>query len=102
MKIKTGDKVMALSGKDRGKTGKVVQIFPKLRKASVEGMNLMFKHMRQKSKGQAGQKVQFPAPISLSSVMLVCAKCGKPTRVKSKIENKVKSLVCGRCKEIIR
>lgn len=101
MKIKTGDKVMVMSGKDRGKTGKVLQIFPKLRKASVEGVNLMFKHLRQKARGQAGQKVQFPALISMSNIMLLCPKCGKPTRAKSKIENKVKSLYCRRCKEII-
>ncbi len=102
MRIKTGDKVKVLSGKDSGKEGKVAQIFSKEHKASVEGVNLMVKHLRPKAQGQKGQKVQFPAPIYINKLMLICPKCGKPTRVGTKIlENKKRARVCKRCKENI-
>lgn len=102
MKIKTGDKVKVLSGKDRGKEGKVAQVFTKERKASVEGINLMFKHLSQKREGQKGQKVQFPAPIGIDKLMLICPKCGKPTRIGTKIgEDKKRMRICKKCKEVI-
>ena len=102
MKIKTGDKVIAVSGKDKGKQGKVVQIFQKEEKASVDGINLMVKHLRPRAQGQKGQKVQFPAPIHISNLLLICSKCGKPTRVGKKItEDKRYVRICKKCKEII-
>lgn len=81
MRIKTGDKVMVISGKDRGKIGKVLQAFPTLELLSIEGINLAIKHIRRRRAGESGQKVQFPAPLPAAKVMLVCPKCGKPTRV---------------------
>jgi large subunit ribosomal protein L24 len=81
MKIKKGDKVQIISGKDKGKTGKVLQVFASRNKASVEGLNLLIKHMRPKRQGQKGQRIEFPAPLSISNLMLVCPKCGKPSRV---------------------
>lgn len=101
MKIKTGDKIKVLSGKDRGKTGKVVQVFSKERMASVEGINLLYKHLKTKTQGQKGQKVQFPAPLSLSKLMLLCPKCAKPTRVGKRKEGEKVIRVCRRCKEAI-
>lgn len=81
MKIKKGDKVKILIGKDRGKTGKVLQVFPMRHKASIEGLNLLIKHMRPKKRGEKGQRIEFPAPMDLSNLMLVCPKCNKPTRI---------------------
>lgn len=83
MRIKTGDKVLVMWGKDRGKTGKVLQTFPRLGLLSVEGIHLAVKHLRPRKAGEAGQKVQFPAPLPAAVVMLVCPQCGKPTRVGS-------------------
>lgn len=81
MKIKTGDTVKIIAGKDRGKTGKVLQVFPELDRVSVEGINLATKHLRRRSATEKGQKIQFPAPLHVSNVMLVDQKTGKPTRV---------------------
>ena len=102
MKIKKGDKVRILAGKDKGKTGKVLQVFIDRDKISVEGINLLFKNMRPKKQGEKGQRIQFPAPLSISNIVLVCPKCNKPTRIGYKIlENKKKVRVCRKCKETI-
>ncbi len=102
MRIKSNDKVQVQWGKDAGKTGKVLQIFPKLRKASVEGINLMTKHLRKRKEGEKGQKIQFPAPLLMDKLMLVCPRCGRPTRVGIKIlENRKLVRMCKRCKEVI-
>lgn len=102
MNIKKGDKVKILSGKDKGKTGKVLQIFNKKNKISVEGANLLFKNMRPKKQGEKGQKIQFPAALPVGNVVLVCPRCSKNTRISFKIlENKKKVRICKKCKEVI-
>ena len=102
MRVKKGDKVKILNGKDKGKTGKVLQVFNKRNKISIEGINLLFKNMRPKKQGEKGQRIQFPAPMSVSNILLVCPKCNKITRVGYKVlENKKKVRVCKKCKEII-
>ena len=106
MKIKKGDTIKVMSGKDKGKSGKVLQAFPKLGRVSVEGVNISFKHLRgQKSKQrtQGGQKIEFPSPIRIDAVALVCPRCGKFTRVSFKLnkETKKKDRICRKCKEVI-
>jgi len=116
MKIKKGDKVKIISGKDRGKTGKVLQVFIQKNKVSIEGINLLHKHLRARKQGESGQRIQFPAPLAISNIKLLCPKCNKPTRVsfqnvKSEIKDsntkegkkvKVQKLrVCKKCKENI-
>lgn len=81
MKIKTGDNVAIIAGKDKGKTGKVLQVFPDRERVVVEGVNLTIKHLRPQRQGDKGQRVEFPAPLHSSNVMLVCPKSGKKTRV---------------------
>ncbi len=88
MKIKKGDTVLITKGKDRGKKGKVLYAFPKEGKVSVEGVNLLKKHIspqqqkqQQKGKEKTGQVVEFPAPVFTSNIKLVCPKCEKGTRV---------------------
>ncbi len=99
MKIKKGDNVKVIAGKDRGKSGKVLAAFPQEGKVSVENVNLLKKHVspekqRQQQKGKkTGQIVEFPAPISVSNVMLVCSKCNKPTRT----GKDDKGRVCKKC-----
>jgi len=104
MKIKSGDKVMVIAGKDKGKKGKVLQLLKSANKASVEGINLAIKHMRPKRQGEKGQKIEFPAAINVSNLMLLCPKCSKATRIKYKYlgkpENK-KVRICSKCKELI-
>lgn len=102
MKIKKGDKVKLIKGKDKGKEGKILQILPLRNKATVEGLNLSIKHMRPRKQGEKGQRIQFPAPMAISNMLLICTKCSKPTRVGYKIlENKKKVRMCKKCKEVI-
>ena len=102
MNIKKGDKVKILAGKDQGKIGKILKVFPKRQRVSVEGINLLYKNLRPRKQGEKGQRIQFPAPLTISNVALVCPKCGKLTRVGYKIlENKNKVRICKKCKEII-
>ena len=77
MKIKVNDKVQVMSGKDKGKTGKVLQILPELDKVVAEGINVMYKHLKARSKTEKGQRVQFNGPVMISNLMLVCPKCNK-------------------------
>jgi len=81
MKIKKGDTVLIISGKDRGKTGKVLDVFPEQDRLVVEGANIRKRHMKPKKSGEKGQIVEKPAPFSASNVKLICPKCGKPARI---------------------
>ncbi len=102
MKIKKSDKVKIIAGKDKGKEGKVLEVFPEERKITVEGLNLAVKHMRPRRGGEKGQRIQFPVPLRASNVMLICSKCNKMTRVGYKIlENGKKVRMCKKCKEVI-
>ena len=107
MKIKKGDKVKILAGKDSGKTGKVLQIFPKEGRVSVEGLNILIKHLRPQKQGEKGQRIEFPGLINISNVALICPKCGKNTRVSYKLGEKgvdsvsKKFRVCKKCGETI-
>lgn len=86
MKIKAGDMVRVRTGKDKGRQGKILQVFPGLERVVVEGVNMMTKHLR-KSSQRAGQKIQFASPIQISNVVLVSPKSGKSGRVGYKIIN---------------
>lgn len=101
MKIRKGDTVLIISGKYRGKKGKVLKAFPKKLRLLVEGVNLRKKHIRPRKEGEKGQIVETPAPIDISNAKLICPKCGKTTRVGYKIEEKRKFRICKKCgKEI--
>jgi large subunit ribosomal protein L24 len=105
MRIKKGDNVKVTKGKDRGKTGKVIQVFPETGKVVVEGANLMTKHMKTRRQGEKGQKLEFSGPINAANVQIVCPKCAKPTRIGMKtLESagaKHKARFCKKCKEVI-
>ncbi len=93
--VKTGDTVVILSGKDKGKKGKVLETSPKEQKVIVEGCNMVTKHVKPTRRGQVGGIVKAEGALYASKVMAVCPKCGKPTRV-AHIVNKdgTKSRVC--------
>jgi len=101
MKIRKGDQVLIIKGKDRGKKGKVLRGFPKEMKVLVEGVNIKKKHRRPTRAGEKGQIVEVPAPIYVSNVKLICPKCGKPTRVGYKVTEKAKYRICKKCGEEI-
>ncbi|MGC9049192.1 MAG: 50S ribosomal protein L24 [Patescibacteria group bacterium] len=102
MKIKKGDTVQIISGKDRGKRGRVLKVLPKKNKLIVEGLNLLYRHVKPRREGEKGQRIQFPAPLSISNVMFVCPKCSQPIRVGYKILTDGRKVRwCRKCKEII-
>ena len=97
MNIKKDDKVIVLSGKDKGKQGKVLSADPKAMKVVVEGVNVATKHQKPMKQGQDGGIIKVETPIYVSKVQLVCPKCGKATRVGHKIAAGKKVRVCKKC-----
>jgi len=102
MKIKKGDNIQIISGKDRGKRGKVLRTFPKDRKIIGEGLNIIKKHVRPKRSGEKGQRVEFPAPFAVSKAILICSNCGKLTRIGYRLEKNNKVRICKKCKGEIK
>lgn len=101
--VKKGDMVYVLNGKDRGKKGKVLDVDRKSGKVIVEGVNIVTKHVKPRpNKGFQGGLVHQEAPIYACKVMLICEKCGAPTKIGRKIlEDGGKARVCKKCGEII-
>lgn len=100
MKIRKNDKIKVISGKDRGKEGKVLKIFPEVNKVLVEGVNKVKKHIKPKGK-ESGGVIEVERPVRISNVMLVCPKCKKPTRVGFKFEDRKKFRKCKKCEKQI-
>ena len=97
MNIKKDDKVIVLSGKDKGKQGEVLVAEPKAGKVIVKGVNVATKHQKPQKQGQEGGIIKVETPIYVSKVQLVCPKCGKATRVGHKIADGKKVRVCKKC-----
>ena len=97
MNIRKDDKVVVISGKDKGKEGKVLISNPKAGKLVVEGVNVATKHQKPRKQGEEGGIIKVETPIYASKVQLVCPKCGKATRVAHKIEGDKKVRVCKKC-----
>ncbi|ACI18715.1 50S ribosomal protein L24 [Dictyoglomus thermophilum] len=102
MDIKKGDLVLVISGKDKGKRGKVISVLPSEEKVIVEGVNIVKKHTRPNAKMRQGGIIEKPAPLYRCKVMLICPHCNQPTRIKHTfLEDGRKVRVCSKCKEII-
>ena len=102
MNIKKGDTIVVLSGKDKGKQGKVLKSDPKGGKVIVEGVNVAMKHKKPRKQGEEGGIVKMETPIYACKVMLVCPKCGKPTRPAFRfLDDGSKARVCRKCGETI-
>ena len=97
MKIKKGDTVQVLSGNDKGKTGEVLEIIPKLQKVIVKGVNVRKKHVKPRKQGEEGGIISVECSIHSSKVNVVCPKCNKATRVGMIKEGKEKIRVCKKC-----
>ncbi|KPJ50407.1 50S ribosomal protein L24 [candidate division TA06 bacterium DG_26] len=102
MRIKKGDSVLVISGDEKGGKGKVLKIFPKSGQVIVEGVNFVKKHFRGRKTGEQSRIVTKEAPVHISSVALVCPKCGQSTRVaKMKLQDGRRARVCKKCGEMI-
>ena len=98
--VKTGDTVMIISGKDRGKVGKVMQVSPKEGKVIVENANFDQKHVKPRRMGEAGGIIKAEGAIYACKVQVVCPRCGKPTRVGHKVlQDGTKERICKKCGE---
>ena len=95
--VRTNDTVVVISGDDKGKKGKVLQVSPKEGKVIVEGVNLVKKHVKPRPPQEAGGIVDAEAPLYASKVQLYCSKCGKATRAAHKIDGDKKIRVCAKC-----
>lgn len=100
MKIKKGDKIQVLVGKDRGRTGTVERVYPKKDRLVVTGVNVYKRHVRKQGQVEGGI-IDIIKPINLSNVALVCSICKKPTRVGFKLLDKTKKRICKRCQTVI-
>ena len=102
MNIKKDDIVVVLSGKDKGKEGKVLSTDPKAGKVLVEGVNMATRHIKPQKQGDEGGIIRSEAPLYASKVMRVCPKCGKPTRASIQVlADGSKVRVCKKCGETI-
>ncbi len=100
LKIKKNDNVKVIAGRDKGKQGKVTQVFPEEGLVVVEGVNLRHKHLKTNRQGSGGSKVQFAAPIKANKLMVVCPHCSKGTRVALATSSDGKKVrLCHRCKQ---
>jgi large subunit ribosomal protein L24 len=97
MKIKSGDSVNIVRGKDNGKSGTVQKVFTKELKVLVEGVNQVKRHVKSRVPGQKSEIITLTKPLPISNVQLVCPKCKKPTRVGYKMLKDEKVRICKKC-----
>jgi large subunit ribosomal protein L24 len=102
MKIRKGDTVVIIAGKDRGKRGKVRRAWPDEERVIVDGLNMIKRHSRARRAARQAGIIELEAPIHVANVMLVCEKCGKPTRVSFRfLDDGKKVRICNSCQEMI-
>lgn len=110
IRLKKGDEIVVIAGKDKGKRGKIIETLPRQGKVIADGINIVTRHQRPRAATRATPRTQTgiikkPAPLDVSKVMLVCPRCGQPTRlgVKQAKEGSIKARVCRqeKCGEII-
>ncbi|HFC10461.1 MAG TPA: 50S ribosomal protein L24 [Chloroflexi bacterium] len=104
VKIRKGDTVLVIAGRDKGKKGEVIRVLPRERRVVVQGVNIRKKHQQQvQAQGQTITPgiIEFEAPIDISNVMLVCPKCGEATRVGVHRTEGIAERYCKRCGAVI-
>jgi large subunit ribosomal protein L24 len=102
MEIKKNDTVLVTTGKEKGKRGRVIAVYPKENRLLVEKLNMIKRHTRPNQQLRQGGIVEKEAPIALANVKLVCAKCDKPTKaVRRALEDGTRNRVCPQCNELL-
>lgn len=102
LSIKKNDTVLVVTGKEKGKKGRVISVDPTRNKILIERINIIKRHMKPSKKYAQGGIIEKEAPLNISNVMLVCSKCGKPTRIGNTILSDGKKVrTCKKCKEVI-
>lgn len=101
VKVKKGDLVRVIVGKDKGKEGKVLRVIPRENKIIVENVHIVKRHQRPTQRLREGGIIEREAPIHASNVMVVCPSCNKPTRIGYKFVEEKKVRYCKKCGEIV-
>lgn len=101
MKLHKNDTVKIIKGKDKGKKGKIMKVYPETNSVLVEGVNQYKRHLKARSQNQPSEIVTITKPLSVSNVALVCSKCGKITRIGFAVKNDGKVRICKKCGEKI-
>ena len=102
LSIKKEDTVLVITGKEKGKRGRVLAVMPDKEKLLIEKINVVKRHMKPSRKYQQGGIIEKEAPVHVSNVMLVCPKCDKPARLGNLVlENEKKVRLCKKCREVI-
>jgi large subunit ribosomal protein L24 len=100
-RVRKNDTVMVIAGRDRGKTGKVLRVFPERRRVIVERLNLVKRHTKPRGASSSGGILEKEAPLDVSNVMVFCDNCNAPVRVGFKLSQAGKSRICRRCGETL-
>ena len=105
LNVKKGDTVVVISGKDKGKQGKILTAIPEKSRVIVQGANMITKHVKPRKQGEAGGRIEQEGAIHVSNVKLVCPKCNKPTRVAHQFvgegDAQKKVRVCKKCGKVM-
>lgn len=101
MKIKKGDKIKVMVGKDKGREGVIERVYKKQNKVLIQGVNIYKKHIKKNEQMPKGGVVELPRPLGVSKLAFLCPKCGKTTRLGYKLEKNKKFRVCKKCKSKI-
>jgi large subunit ribosomal protein L24 len=100
--IKRNDTVKVLAGKDKGKTGKVLKVYPKVNRAIVQGINFAKKHARRTRQDEQGGIIHKESPVNIANLAVVCKGCNSPTRVGIDVlADKSRVRFCRKCKEVL-
>ncbi len=100
MKLKKGDKIQVMAGKDKGRTGEIEKVFPQKNQVLIPGINVYKKHMRSRGTTKGGI-IDIVKPLAAPKVALICPKCKRPTRIGYRFEEKNKVRICRHCQEKI-
>lgn len=101
LKIKKGDTVRVLRGRDRGKQGAILRVWPVAGKVLVEGVNMVYKHSRPKRQGEKAQRITVASALNIGAVMVVCPQCKKAARLGRQVVDGSLARVCKKCKNIL-
>ncbi len=101
LKIKKGDKVEVLLGKDRSRQGVVRKVFPIQGSALIEGINIVKKHVKARGKDHPGGILEVEKPLAISKLAVICPNCKKPTRIGFRVEKDSKYRICKKCNELV-
>ncbi|MEX1013778.1 MAG: 50S ribosomal protein L24 [Candidatus Paceibacterota bacterium] len=101
MRIKKGDTVKIIAGKDKGKEGKILRIDSKKNRVSVEGVNVYKKHVKPKKQDEKGEVIDVSRPLSISNISLICPNCKEPTRIGKKEDEDEIKRYCKKCNKFI-